>query len=316
MALYAFDGTGDDDSHAPTTAAGVAKDTNIYRFFSAYQANQPQNNTKYVPGVGTRFGVVGKALGGAFGLGWLLRVAEMYDALSSNFWEHGDRVIDVIGFSRGAAMALDFVNKIATHGLHDPKSDTLIAAPPIRFLALFDVVDAFGIANLGGPINTFDPVHKLALPACVTHCFHAMALDERRPSFVNHRVDGAYEVWFRGAHSDIGGGNDNPRLEYVTLRWMFRKAMLCSLPIIEANINDSAIHPDDAIKPNFFSTVSTFWRTPRPFDRVHYCVDQHPPLPGELLNPNIPPGCPRESPQDEKTLMTPSVSAPVASAGS
>jgi uncharacterized protein (DUF2235 family) len=268
-----------------------------------------------VPGVGTRFGVVGLALGGAFGLGWMPRVAETYDGLCSNYFDRGDHVIDVIGFSRGAAMALDFVNKISSHGLHHPKTNVVVPAPPIRFLGLFDVVDAFGIANLGGPISTVDPVHKLAQPACVQHCFHAMALDERRPSFVNHRVDGAYEVWFRGVHSDIGGGNNNPRLEYVALRWMYRKAMLCGLPIIEANITDSAIHPEDAIQPNFFSKMSVFWRTVRPYDLVHYCVDQHPPLKDEPLNPQIPPGCPRESSQDEKTRIAPPAAAPVVTTG-
>src|SRR5262249_13831583 len=70
MALYAFDGTDDNDSDVAIDAESVAKDTNIFRFYSAYQANLPQPKTRYVPGVGTRFGVVGLALGGAFGLGW------------------------------------------------------------------------------------------------------------------------------------------------------------------------------------------------------------------------------------------------------
>src|SRR5579871_1550023 len=240
MAIYAFDGTDDDDSHAGTDWAGVAGDTNVFRFYSAYQGYAGPAQATYVPGVGTRFSVVGLALGGAFGLGWDSRVAETYDALCANY-AAGDHNIDVMGFSRGAAMALDFVNKVATHGIQ--QNTTVIAPkPPIRFLGLFDVVDAFGVANLGGPASTFDPVHTLTLPPTVQHCFHAMALDERRPSFVNHRVDGAYEVWFRGVHSDIGGGNNNPGLEYVALRWMYRKAILCGLPVTDANITDSAIH--------------------------------------------------------------------------
>ncbi len=32
MALYAFDGTNDDDSKAATNAAGVAADTDVFRF--------------------------------------------------------------------------------------------------------------------------------------------------------------------------------------------------------------------------------------------------------------------------------------------
>jgi len=279
VALYAFDGTDDDDSHTGTDADAVAADTNVYRFFSAYEGYAGAAATKYVPGVGTRFTVIGQALGGAFGLGWAPRVAETYDALCANYVA-GNQIIDVIGFSRGAAMALDFVNKVTTNGIQQGNA-VIAPTPPIRFLALFDVVDAFGIANLGGPVSTFDPVHTLALPSTVQHCFHAMALDERRPSFVNHRVDGAYEVWFRGVHSDIGGGNNNPGLEYVALRWMLRKAIICGLPVTEANITDAAVHPEATIKPNFFSAHSDFWRTVRPTDLVHYAVAQHPIQAGE-----------------------------------
>src|ERR1051325_367384 len=298
MALYAFDGSDDDDSHAGSVAKAVAGDTNIFRFYSAYAANTPPDPrkpapAKYVPGVGTRFGVIGKALGGAFGFGWDVRIAETYDALCANFLG-GDIVIDVIGFSRGAAMALDFVNKVTKAGIQGA-GGVIVPAPTIRFVGLFDVVDAFGIATLGGPVSMFDPVHHLALPSTAQHCYHAMAVDERRPSFVNHRVDGAYEVWFRGVHSDIGGGNNNPNLEYVALRWMYRKAMLCGLPIIEANITDSECRPETEIVPNVFSKASSFWRTVRPFDLLHYGIDLHRPLPGEPLNDEIPPGCPRES---------------------
>jgi len=58
MALYAFDGTGQDDNDNPNDWAAVAGDTNIYRFFNAYKANSsPAGVTcDYVPGVGTRYG--------------------------------------------------------------------------------------------------------------------------------------------------------------------------------------------------------------------------------------------------------------------
>ena len=147
----------------------------------------------------------------------------------------------------------------------------------------------------------FNPLHHLTLPANVKHCFHAMSLDERRVNFENTRVDGAYEVWFRGVHSDIGGGNDNPHLDYVALRWMYRKAILCGLPVTEANITDSAVHPEAAIKPNPLSKVSPFWRTVKPSNR-HYTVAEHTRLAGEELNP-CPAGCLIETVQDEKSRI-------------
>lgn len=302
MALYAFDGTDDNDSTGGTTPTALLGDTNVYRFYNAYEGAAGPKGADYVPGVGTKFGVVGQAVGGAFGLGWDPRVAETYDALCANY-AAGDHVIDVVGFSRGAAMTLDFVNKVNTNGIQiDGK--TLATAPAIRFVGVFDVVDAFGVANLGGPISSYDPVHTLSLPSNVQHCFHAMALDERRPSFVNHRVAGAYEVWFRGVHSDIGGGNNNPGLEYVALRWMYRKAMACGLPIPSNSIVDSAVHPEAKIKPNLFSEVSLlFWRTVNPTDLVHYAVSQHPILPGEDCHP-LSGLNPIESVADEQTRLT------------
>src|SRR5256886_9118348 len=101
MALYAFDGTNDDNRNTGSTAAAVAADTNVYRFYSAYTgyAQSLGIKTEYVPGVGTRFGLPGKIVGGAWGVGWLDRINETYETLCQAY-VGGDRVIDVIGFSR------------------------------------------------------------------------------------------------------------------------------------------------------------------------------------------------------------------------
>jgi uncharacterized protein (DUF2235 family) len=62
-----------------------------------------------VAGVGTHFGKIGRALGGLFGAGGLSRTDEMYEEFCEN-WQQGDEVIDIIGFSRGAALAVHFAN--------------------------------------------------------------------------------------------------------------------------------------------------------------------------------------------------------------
>src|SRR5262245_31300375 len=147
MALYAFDGTKDDNSNTGSSWEAVAADTNVYRFYSAYTgyANSMNIKTSYIPGVGTRVGVVGEIAGGAWGVGWLPRVNETYDALCKNYVA-GDHTIDVIGFSRGSATALDFINKVARDGIQSG-GRTIVIRPQIRFLGLFDTVAAFGIAN-------------------------------------------------------------------------------------------------------------------------------------------------------------------------
>ena len=304
MGLYAFDGTKQDDSHSGTDWESVSGVTNIYRFYSAYAGYaRPQGmRVEYVTGVGTRFGPAGALAGGAWGVGWLARVNETYDALCEAY-AGGDRTIDLIGFSRGAAIALDFVNKVYQDGIQH-QGRVIAEQPAIRFVGLFDTVAAFGVANLGYSFASLNAFHNLMLPKNVQHCYHAMSLDERRPSFVNQRVAGAYEVWFRGAHSDIGGGHENAGLEYVALRWIFRKAIACGLPITEANITDANVHPEHRIKPNVLSEAEKlFWRDVAPADWIHYTVAQRPSLPGEPCR-DLPATCQIETIEFERDRVT------------
>src|SRR5688500_9528400 len=104
MALYAFDGTWNE---AKTNEDPAYQNTNVDRFFHAYAKNTPAGANLYVAGVGTRFDAIGRALGGAFGLGELPRITEAYAHLC-RAWLTGDTTIDIVGFSRGAATTLDF----------------------------------------------------------------------------------------------------------------------------------------------------------------------------------------------------------------
>lgn len=229
MALYAFDGTWNSDEDDPKV------DTNVVRFKELYIE---QNKVEYVSGVGTRFGKFGRVLGGLFGSGGRTRISEMYDELCSN-WEQGDQVIDIIGFSRGAALAIHFANTIGEKGVK--LGDGRVVPAKVRFLGLWDVVGSFGLSfdtfvnfqdiNLGWNIDT--------LNNCVEHCFHAMALDERRETFGVTRLDESNrfpnirEVWFRGVHSDIGGGNGNEARSNIALQWMLAQGRSCGLAFDE-----------------------------------------------------------------------------------
>ncbi|MGE3959626.1 MAG: DUF2235 domain-containing protein [Vicinamibacterales bacterium] len=238
MALYAFDGTWNE---AKTTEDLHYANTNVARFFEAYARNTSADGNFYVAGVGTRFDAIGRALGGAFGLGELPRIKEAYAHLC-RAWTAGDTTIDIVGFSRGAATTLDFCHYLLERGVRHPDTDEMVeAAPQIRFLGVWDTVAAFGLGNTGSEVLNFG--HHLSLPSSnLTFCFHALALDERRLSFLPTRLPGACEVWFRGVHSDVGGGNGNRGLNDITLRWMFRKAQAAGLPITDADI--AALQPD------------------------------------------------------------------------
>lgn len=219
MALYAFDGTWNEDE--PT----AEQDTNVVRFRRAYQGD-----VNYIPGVGTRFGAIGKVFGGLFGAGGKPRIQEMYEALVAN-WKAGDQTIDITGFSRGAALAVHFSNVVA-EGIREDDGTVIEANPRVRFLGVWDVVSSFGI-----PINGFlVPFHDInigwnfTVPAIVDQCAHALALDERRQTFEPERLnrdrsrDNIEELWFRGVHSDIGGGNRNIGLNAIAFEWMMKKA--------------------------------------------------------------------------------------------
>ena len=287
MALFAFDGTWNTakDSEDPQY-----QNTNVVRFFRAYK-ERSKTDDFYLPGVGTRFDFIGKTLGGFFGLGELPRINEAYDHLCRT-WAT-DPVIDIVGFSRGAATTLDFCHRIMEKGIRRPGSDEVVEPNPrIRFLGVWDVVAAFGLANLGN--TALNIGHHLSLPkASLQYCFHAMALDERRPSFLPTRLPGADEVWFRGVHSDVGGGNSNRGLNDITLKWMLSKAKAAGLPIHDEDI--AALRPDPTSAPKPDHKLPMSVRLIAAVDRRHYTVA---PMDGCTDPPST---CLLESPADEQT---------------
>jgi len=101
MALYAFDGTWKDDDEERT------KLTNVVQFNEAYAgALEPV----YVEGVGTRGGIFGKIIGGGTGAGGRSRIDNMLERYEEV--RAIDPAVDIVGFSRGAALAVHFANEI------------------------------------------------------------------------------------------------------------------------------------------------------------------------------------------------------------
>jgi len=234
MALYVFDGTGNEDRDKTDS-----KDSNACKFFRAYEdpRNEKTDNDSdlnktgslYLKGIGTRAKTfLGRTLSEAFGIGGHQRVRQAMDRLEKNI-DEGDEVIDIAGFSRGAALALSFANEIAKK-MKDRE---------VRFIGLFDVVGEFGL-----PGEHVNAGHDLHMPPNAHNVFHAMALDETRLLFPLTRLSGSapatgvvlQEVWFRGVHSDVGGGNDNATLNGIALNWLFQNAKRCNLNITESAV--------------------------------------------------------------------------------
>jgi hypothetical protein len=278
MALYAFDGTWNSEKDA----GEYDRNTNVVRFKDLYTGPK-----YFFKGVGTKRGAVGKFFGGAFGVGGHERIEDASKAMAKQFAD-GDRDVDIVGFSRGAALAVHFANVIADDGV---RVNGVLERPPVRFLGVWDVVAAFGIPiNLGFNFNRINLGYKLGLSKGVKACYHALALDEARQAFRPTRMKDGCEVWFRGVHSDVGGGNDNHALNDITLRWMLHKAIATGLPMATGCVGTSCarVNIDGKIGDNF-DPIRNRAREPKADDRFHYTVVSR------LRHVNPPDPCTRET---------------------
>ncbi len=220
--------------------------TNIYRLFTLYRAEEgnwnPFQRGLYISGVGTHSGQADSISGFAIGegkSGIIAKTDEAIAALPAILRQvirqmNGEGQItrlafDLFGFSRGAAAARHFANRIFAQ---DPALAAAIAEgfqeatyrdmPTIgtRFLGLFD-----GVAGIANMTNRFDPhsphgsgLH-LSLPSGIARrVFQIAAAHEYRYNFCLQSVAPDYpELVLPGAHSDIGGGYNPQEDEYLFL---------------------------------------------------------------------------------------------------
>jgi hypothetical protein len=112
--------------------------------------------------------------------------------------------------------------------------------PKIRCVGVWDTVGA-----LGAPSAEFrwllDKIfrtdfHSQDLHPAVEYGYHALAIDDMRLTFHpvlwdEQQADGGKprantieQVWFAGAHSNVGGGYPKQGMAHVSLLWMMRKA--------------------------------------------------------------------------------------------
>ena len=142
---------------------------------------------------------------------------------------HKSKGITLNGAKHASAFAnklLDVVETLLAHNVPDNK---LIANVPIKSVAVWDTVGSLGIPVYAGDMR-FD-LFRFAdtkLSAKVANGFHAMAIDEQRLDFPVTRWDdrqGVTQVWFIGAHGDVGGGysSNEGLLSDITLGWMMQK---------------------------------------------------------------------------------------------
>lgn len=114
---------------------------------------------------------------------------------------------------------------------------------PVQFIGVWDTVGALGNpVHIGRALDWFgrrNQFHDTQLSSTVRHACHAVAIDETRRHFAAtlwHRaapVPGQRleQVWFAGAHSNVGGGHPATGLSDLALEWMIAGARAAGLAV-------------------------------------------------------------------------------------
>jgi uncharacterized protein (DUF2235 family) len=260
--------------------------TNVIRTYKV-ACRHPGQLTYYNPGVGTmpkpwEKTKIAKRLsmlnGLMFGDGLFDNISDAYKFLILNY-EPGDKVF-LFGFSRGAYTARAVAALLYSVGLlhrdtecllpyalsywqsdFGPQSpggqtcaefkSTLARTCRVHFIGVWDTVSSVGV------VNNFRSFPHTGHNPEVTHVRHAVSIDERRSTFrqnlmspVDHQD--VKNVWFPGAHSDVGGGYPpgEAGLAKVAFDWMIREAVACSLEIDQTTLDRELRQVGEPPNPN------------------------------------------------------------------
>lgn len=111
-----------------------------------------------------------------------------------------------------------------------PLRDGDLMPAPVAGVAVWDTVGALGIPNIGSSGKAVDAFRFAddKLSANVAVGLHAVSLHEQRSSFAPtlwQARDKVTQVWFAGAHSDVGGGYPahESQLANIALHWMVQQ---------------------------------------------------------------------------------------------
>lgn len=229
----------------------LSAETNVSKLERMYQQGQFQSEewkeahriSTYVSGVGTKSGESddGPSMGLGLGeQGILKKISEGSGDLAIDVRDYvsapiDELILDVFGFSRGAATARHFISRevqdeggalaaaFKQQGVPWPKKIT------VRFVGLFDTVA--GIADLGNlDFSAHDAetgrINVNLRPEDAERLVQFAARDERRHNFSLNSLRGEsgnlpdhFSEWtLPGAHSDIGGGYPDRFHERVEVR--------------------------------------------------------------------------------------------------
>lgn len=233
--------------------------SNVARMESFYNDKTTEKLVQthvYIEGAGTKNGSSDKVFGLALGTGGTgvrakvkkacEKVADAVKKAASNL-EVNKLIIDVYGFSRGAAEARNFVFEIyqkigdvediidlgddesiviefkQAHGLLGKhlaqKGVEMKRKLEVRFAGLYDTVLSVGLPFYGIHKSNVKRLNMAAVNKA-SFVFQLASADEHRKNFKLTNIDSArgLEKTFPGVHSDIGGGYVDDATEKITLQ--------------------------------------------------------------------------------------------------
>ncbi|BGP17126.1 hypothetical protein JCM10213_005252 [Rhodosporidiobolus nylandii] len=214
----------------------------------------------YQSGVGTDEAAIGGIVTGALGRGMMQKVKDLYDFLALNWevgdevylfgFSRGAYTVRLLTSLLGDGgnddeKAVEEIRKLLAP-LSAFRSRQMREVRErgggflVKSVGVFDTVATRGRPSSlrprpksSSPIryNSFG-IDETLLEPCVELAFQALALDELRVDYVpvvwrqdsqgeaRRRGQRLLQVWFSGAHADIGGGYKEQDLSYLTLTWM------------------------------------------------------------------------------------------------
>lgn len=224
LLLFAFDGTRYD----------ARLQSNVWQLGQAYEGS-----AYYQPGPGNASYVDWDALT-AWSASQIIHT-QWQHLLNELLWQEAGQqlVINIIGFSRGAALARHFANQIldATQGhwfsFTDEFGKQYEGCISPHFMGLFDTVAQFGL------LGSNNHLYNLSIAPEWAWVAHAVALNEYRPIYPLYGIDTdaqRVQAGFIGNHGDLGGGQSyvgtataQGDLHKIPLAWMVWQAQTLGL---------------------------------------------------------------------------------------
>jgi hypothetical protein len=221
-----FDGTGNNLHNDNARQDDAKAPTNVAKLYELYPDDQNGVVHRwYVEGIGTRASEADDHWDMGTAMSFGERVGEALES-TKRFFDRfplaSEGLLDVFGFSRGAAAARAFVNQLHRIGRRSPTS---FGGIPLRvsFVGLFDTVGSIGLPGDADNHNRWagqglDSEIALDLhPQAAEAVYHLTAADEERANFPLSSLRGGpnaplalpehfIEEALPGAHADIGGG--------------------------------------------------------------------------------------------------------------